>query len=130
MFPLYILMFGLISSSVKEGILKAFKNEAATKYEKVYIKLHTGNPGEEGKSNVAGETTRKQVTLTGTTVLKNSVAVKWTNVNTTEEYKFISFWTEEAGGTFLGYAELTAAKSVTKEDNAEFAIEAFEWKVV
>lgn len=126
----YFLALGLITSAVKEGILKAFKNETPTKYEKVYIKLHTGNPGEEGKTSPAGETTRKQVTLTGTSTLKNSGAVQWTNVSTAETYKYISFWTAATEGTFLGYTILEAEKTVAVGDNAEFANEAFSWTVV
>lgn len=124
-----ILSLLFIPNAVKENILKMFKNEAPAKYEKVYIKLHKGNPGEAGAAEAAGETTRKQVTLAGTTVLKNSAAVKWENVNTAETYKFISFWSAAEGGTFLGYAELTENKTVAIGDNAEFAAESFEWKV-
>ena len=128
----YLLFIALsfITNAVKEGVLKAFKNESPPKYEKVYVKLHTGDPGEEGKSNVAGETKRKQATLTGTTILKNSVTMKWENVSTGETYKFISFWTAETEGTFLGHTALTENKTVAIGDNAEFAVEAFEWKVV
>lgn len=123
-------VLAFITNAVKEGILKAFKNETPTKYEKVYIKLYKGEPGEAGTTNAATETTRKQVTVTGTTVLKNSGAVQWSNVSTAETYTHIGFWTEAAGGTFLGWTALTASVTVAIGDNAEFAAEAFEWKVV
>jgi hypothetical protein len=127
---LWIYIFAALSfitAAVKEGVLKAFKNEAPPKYEKVYVKLYKGNPGEAGTENAAGETKRKQVTLTGTSILKNSVALKWENVSTAETYKYIGFWTAEEGGTFLGYTVLEAEQTVA---NAEFAVEAFSWTVV
>lgn len=125
-------MLAFITNTVKEGILKAFKNESPPKYEKVFIKLYKGNPGEAGAAEAAGETTRKEVTLAGTTVLKNSAAVKWSAVSTAETPKFLGFWTEAAGGTFLGYTELSAEyqKALAIGDHLEIEKEGFEWKVV
>lgn len=124
-----IFAFSLISTSVKEGILKAFKNEAATKYEKVFVKLHTGDPGSEGKNNAAGETKRKQITFTGSSPLKNSAALKWENVSTAETVEYISFWTEESGGTFLGSTPVEAKKTVAVGDNLEIPVESLSWSV-
>lgn len=131
---LFLYMFmalSFITNTVKEGILKAFKNEAPPKYETVYVKLYKGNPGEAGAAEAAGEATRKKVELEGTTVLKNKAVLVWTGVSTAETPKFLGFWTEAAGGTFLGYTELAAEyqKAVSIGDNIEIPKEGFEWKV-
>ena len=114
----------MISNAVKAELLK----KLTEKYPKLSVKVHTGNPGEEGKSNAATETTRKEVgTWEGTTSLKNKAALKWSNVSTTETYKYVSFWSEATGGEFLGYALLEAEKAVTKGDSAEIPPEGFTW---
>lgn len=126
---LHFLALGLITTAVKEGILKSFKNETATKYEKVFVKLHTGDPGSEGLTNAAGETTRKEITWTGTTTLKNSAAIKWTSVSTAETIKYVSFWTAGIGGTFLGNTIVEAEKTVAVGDNLEIPAEGLSWTV-
>lgn len=119
-----------IATATVEGILKAFKNEAATKYEKLFVKLHKGIPGTAGTENEAGETTRKEAgTMSGTTTLKNAAAIKWTAVSTAETYKYVSFWTAVTAGTFIGYAQLEAEKTVGVGDNVEIPIEGFTWTV-
>jgi hypothetical protein len=114
-----------LSSAAIENLLKAFKNEAPSKYEEVFVKLHTGDPGPVGTENAAGETTRKKVGLNGTTVLKNSAPLEWPNVATAETYKWVSIWTAAAGGTFLGRGLLEAEKAVSKEDSAKLPAEGF-----
>jgi hypothetical protein len=112
-----------LSEAETTNLLKSLKGEAPTTYSKVWAQLHTGAPGSSGTANVAGESKRKEATLTGTTVLKNSAAVKWTSVSTAETYKYFSFWSAETGGTFLGEEALEAEKAVSVGDSAEFATE-------
>lgn len=119
-----------LSSTELEDLLKALKNEVPTKREEIWVKLHTGDPGAAGTANVATEATRKKVTLTGTTTLKNSGAVEWTAVSTTEEYKWVSIWTASTAGTFLGRGELEAAKAVSAGDTAKLAAEGFSITIV
>lgn len=87
--------------------------------EKPYVKLHTGDPGEEGTANAAGETTRKQVTLAGASggTRKSSTAAEWTNVSTSETYSYLSLWDASSGGNCLWALPLTESKAVSKEDN-------------
>lgn len=87
--------------------------------EKVWIKLHTGDPGEECTSNAAGETTRKEVTLatpSGET-RKSSTAIEWTNVSTAETYKYVSAWDASTNGNAFGSGAFTAEKTVAVGDN-------------
>lgn len=114
-----------LSSTQIENLLKSMKNEAPTKYEKVWVKLHTGDPGAAGTENAAGETKRVAATLTGTTTLKNSGALEWASVSTSETYKWVSIWSAESAGTFLGRGQLEAEKTVSKEDTAKLPAEGF-----
>jgi hypothetical protein len=114
-----------LSSAAIENLLKVYKNEAPTKKEKVWVKLHTGDPGAAGTENAAAETKRVAATLTGTTTLKNSGALEWAGVSTSETYKWVSIWSAESGGTFEGRGQLEAEKAVSKEDNAKLPAEGF-----
>lgn len=126
----YLMMFGFIATATKTGIMKAFKFEEPTKYEKVFLKFHKGNPGEEGLNNACTEATRKQVTWEGTSSLSNSAAVTWTAVSTTETYEYVSMWTAVTGGTFLGYEKLTALRNVIAGDEVQFVKGGLIWSVV
>lgn len=86
--------------------------------EKPYVKLHTGDPGEEGTANAAGETTRKQVTL-GTAsggVRKSTTAGEWPSVSTSETFKYVSLWDAASGGNCLWIVPLEAEKAVSAGD--------------
>lgn len=85
----------------------------------VFVKLHTGDPGSAGTANAAGNTTRQQATFAAAASGANqsNADVNWTNVNTTETYSHVSYWTAASAGTFLGSAALTASKAVTAGDN-------------
>lgn len=85
----------------------------------VYVKLHTGAPGEDGTLNAATETTRKEATFgaaSGGTV-SLSATVSWTNVSTTETYSHISLWDASTAGNCLAVGALTSSVSVTSGDN-------------
>ena len=107
------------SDTVESDLLKVFKNEAPTKYEKVWVKLHTGDPGEAGTSNAASETARKQASFGAISSgsLPTNAALEWKKVTAAETYSHFSLWTEEAGGTCLCAGALEASKAVAKEDN-------------
>lgn len=107
--------------------LKSWKNEAPTKYEKTYVKLHKGAPTDDGTAEAAGETTRKEATWGAITegnpsTIELSNAPEWTNVSTTETYKYVSVWSAAEAGTCLGSGAMEAEKSVTAGDN--FKLEA------
>ena len=66
----------------------------------IYTKLHTGDPGEDGTANAAGETTRKATTFGASSggVITSNALVEWTNVSTTETYSHVSLWDASSGG--------------------------------
>lgn len=84
----------------------------------VYAKLHTGDPGENGTSNAAGETTRQAIESGASSggVISLSNAPSWTNVSTSETYSHISLWDHISAGNCLGSGALTTPKVVTAGD--------------
>lgn len=84
----------------------------------VYVKLHTGDPGEACTANPAGETTREAATFgaaSGPTVTSDA-DITWTNVSTDEQYSHISLWDDVAAGNALWYGALTTPKTVNVGD--------------
>lgn len=84
----------------------------------VYVKLHTGDPGEDGTANAAGNTTRQAITFGASSngVITSSALVEWTSVSTTETYSHVSLWDNSTAGNCLGSGALTASKAVTAGD--------------
>lgn len=84
----------------------------------VYAKLHTGDPGEDGTSNAAGETTRKEVTFGAASggVISLSNSPSWTAVSTTETYSHVSIWDNSTAGNCLGSGALSSSVAVTAGD--------------
>jgi hypothetical protein len=84
----------------------------------VYIKLHTGDPGEACTSNAATEATRKAVTFSAASsgAITSNATVEWTNVSTTETYSHWSLWDASTGGNALWYGALSSSAAVTAGD--------------
>ncbi len=84
----------------------------------VYLKLHTGDPGEDCTNNAATEATRK-ITSWGTAAsgaIATSATVEWTNVSTTETYTHWSMWDASTAGNPLWNGALSASAAVTSGD--------------
>jgi hypothetical protein len=84
----------------------------------VYIKLHTGDPGEDCTGNAATEDTRKAVTFSAASsgAITSSATAEWTNVSTTETYSHWSLWDAATGGNALWYGALSSSAAVTAGD--------------
>ena len=84
----------------------------------VYAQLHTGDPGEDGTSNAAGNTSRQAVEFGAASngVISLTNTPSWTNVSTTETYSYVSLWDNSTAGNCLGSGALTASVSVTAGD--------------
>jgi hypothetical protein len=84
----------------------------------VYIKLHTGDPGEDATSNAATETTRKAAAWSAASSgsISASATIEWTNVSTTETYSHWSAWDASTGGNALWSGALSSSASVTAGD--------------
>ena len=67
-----------------------------------YVQLHTGDPGDDGTSNVSAETTREQITFSASSggVKNSSSQPSWQNwAAGTETITHVSLWTAASGGT-------------------------------
>lgn len=84
----------------------------------VYLKLHTGDPGEDGTSNAATETTRQSVAFSAAASgsIGSSATVSWTNVSTTETYSHWSMWDASTAGNCLWTGSLSSNAAVTAGD--------------
>ena len=84
----------------------------------VYLKLHTGDPGEAGTSNAATEATRQQASFSAASSgsIALSATVTWTNVSTTETYSHWSMWDASTSGNCIWYGALSSSSSVTAGD--------------
>jgi hypothetical protein len=84
----------------------------------VYLKLHTGDPGEDATSNAATETTRKVTSWSAASSgsIATSALVEWTNVSTTETYTHWSMWDASTAGNALWSGALSASAAVTAGD--------------
>lgn len=108
-----------ISNYAEEKILDHTTGRASwTAPSTVYLKLHTGDPGEAGTSNAATETTRQSVSWSAASSgsIGSSATVSWTNVSTTETYSHWSLWDNSTAGNCLWSGALSAPAAVTAGD--------------
>lgn len=107
-----------ISDYAELAFLNSLRNSSFA-VANVYIKLHTGDPGEAGTGNAAGETTRKVVTFAAASAgaMASNADAAWTNVSTSETYSHISLWDASTAGNCLWSGALTASKTVVAGDN-------------
>lgn len=83
-----------------------------------YVKLHTGDPGEDGTANAATEATRKAMSFSAASAgsMASSATVTWTNVSTTETYSHWSLWDASTLGNCLWTGAFSSSASVTAGD--------------
>lgn len=117
-----------ISDYAELQILDAVFNADAFSVTNVYIQLHTGTPGEAGTSNVATETTRKQITFgaAASGQVVSDASASWTDIAgpaapTTESISAISLWDASSAGNCLWAGNLTTAKDISDGDTLTFA---------
>ena len=83
-----------------------------------YVKLHTGDAGEDGTTNAATEATRKAVSWSAASSgsKSSSATLSWTNVSTTETYTHWSMWDASTAGNCLWTGALSSSAAVTAGD--------------
>ena len=84
----------------------------------VYIKLHTGDAGEDGTTNAAANTTRKLASWSAASSgsIATSATLEWTNVSNTETYSHWSAWDSLTTGNCLWTGALSSSAAVTAGD--------------
>jgi hypothetical protein len=107
-----------ISSYLEPLILDAVFNGTSLSVANTYAKLHTGDPGEDGTANAAGNTTRKLASWAAASggTIQTDTELRWTSVAATETYTHISFWDAASGGNHLWNGPLAAAYDVNGGD--------------
>jgi len=108
-----------------EGFGAAGANTALDELVSVYpwVQLHTAAPGAAGTSNVATETTRKQVTWGAASggAVANSAAVTWTSIAGSQDATHFTAWTASTSGNF-GFSGTITANAYTAGDTYEIGI--------
>lgn len=86
-----------------------------------YVKLHTGDAGEDGLSSAALNTTRKLVSWSSAASgsKATSATLSWTSVPSTESYTHWSMWDNSTAGNCIWTGALSAAAAVTAGDTFE-----------
>ena len=98
-----------ISSFVADGFLDSLGNNISFSVGTVYIKLHIGDPGANGTSNPATETTRQSASFgaASTGTLTSDADITWTNIAGSEDATFFSAWDNASTGNFLFSGSIT-----------------------
>lgn len=106
-----------ISNYLENAWLDTLRNTSLA-VSAVYVKLHTGDPGEAGTSNAATETTRKSISFSAASggSMSSSATVEWTNVAASETYSHWSLWDSATTGNCLFSGALSASAAVTAGD--------------
>lgn len=106
-----------ISNYLENALLNTLRGTSLS-VATVYLKLHLGDPGEDGTANAAANTSRQLVTFSAAASgsMASSAAVTWTNVSTTETYTHWSAWDASTAGNCLWSGALSASASVAAGD--------------
>jgi hypothetical protein len=109
-----------IANYAENKLLETLKNTSFA-VTTCYVKLHTGDPGEDGTNNAATETTRKSVSWASAAdgSMSSNAALTWTNVAASETYSHWSMWDNSTSGNCLWVGALSSNATVTAGDTFE-----------
>lgn len=112
------------SDYIEPFVLDAVFNDDAGSFPSIpsiYVKLHIGDPGENGTANPAAETDRQPVTFGAASAgaVVSTGTVTWSNVSTTETITFVSFWDNDPAGNCIGVAQLNVSAVLTAGDDLD-----------
>ena len=107
-----------ISNFLENELLDAAGGNGTYNSTATYLKLHTGDPGDDGTSNAATETTRKAVSFGSASggSMSSSATVEWTSVSTSETYSHWSMWDASTAGNCLWTGALSSPVTVVAGD--------------
>jgi hypothetical protein len=99
-----------ISSYLANAWLDAVGNNTSFAVANVYVKLHVGDPGANGTSNAATETTRKEVSFAAASTgsIASDAAITWTNIAGSQDATHFTAWDNVSAGNFLFSGTITA----------------------
>ena len=98
-----------ISAYLANAWLDALGNATSFSVSTAYVKLHVGDPGANGTSNAATETTRKSVSFAAASngALASDADVSWTNIAGSQDATHFTAWDNETAGNFLFSGTIT-----------------------
>jgi hypothetical protein len=107
-----------ISNYGELKMLDAVFNNVSFVVAQPYVKLHTGDPGEDGLLLPATEATRKALSVSAAVAgaVTSDADLTWTSVAASETYSHVSVWDAAAAGNCLWSGPLTASKAVIAGD--------------
>jgi hypothetical protein len=99
-----------ISAYLANSWLDALGNNTSYAVTQVYVKLHVGDPGANGTSNAATETTRKAASFAAASSgsLASDAAITWTNILGSQDATHFTCWDNPSAGNFLFSGTVTA----------------------
>ena len=98
-----------LSAYLCNSFLDALGNNTSYAVAQVYVKLHVGDPGANGTSNAATETTRKAVSFgaASTGAIASDADISWTNIAGSEDATHFTAWDNVSAGNFLFSGTIT-----------------------
>ena len=98
-----------ISAYLANAWLDALGNATSFSVTTAYVKLHVGDPGANGTSNAATETTRKSVSFSAASngALASDADVSWTNIAGSQDATHFTAWDNDTAGDFLFSGTIT-----------------------
>jgi len=99
-----------VSSYLANAWLDAVGNATSFSVATVYVKLHVGDPGANGTSNAATETTRKAASFSAASSgsIASDAAITWTNIAGSQDATHFTAWDNISAGNFLFSGTITA----------------------
>ena len=99
-----------ISSYLAGAWLDALGNNTSFAVTTVYVKLHVGDPGANGTSNAATETTRKAASFAAASAgsLASDADITWTNIAGSQDATHFTACDNATTGNFLFSGTITA----------------------
>ena len=106
-----------LSTYTANKFLDALGNNTSFAVTTVYVKLHVGDPGANGTSNPATETTRKSVSFAAASSgsIASDADITWTNISGSEDATHFTAWDNESAGNFL-FSGLITGNAYTAGD--------------
>jgi hypothetical protein len=98
-----------LSAYLANSFLNALGNATAYSVATPYIKLHVGDPGANGTTNSAVETTRKSVSfaVASAGAIASDADITWTNIAGSEDATHFTAWDNLTAGNFLFSGTIT-----------------------
>jgi phage gp29-like protein len=98
-----------LSTYLCNSFLDALGNATAYSVTNVYVKLHVSDPGANGTSGAATETTRKVVSFGAASAgaITSDADISWTNIAGSQDATHFTAWDNISAGNFLFSGTIT-----------------------